>query len=117
MREPWFWRTQSAVAKMLTGLMAPAAVAYQAGQRIRWSLTRSVHASIPVICIGNASLGGVGKTPFAMLVDDVSFRIDDEGGIEEAVLDDIRLEDLGLSDQIHLPLLGNFGQSLGFLSG
>ena len=69
MREPWFWRTQSAVAKMLTGLMAPAAVAYQAGQRIRWSLTRSVHASIPVICIGNASLGGVGKTPFAMLVE------------------------------------------------
>ena len=68
MREPWFWRSRSLTARAATAALFPAALAYQAGQRLRWSFTRPYRAEIPVICIGNATLGGVGKTPFAILV-------------------------------------------------
>ena len=68
MREPWFWRSRSLAARAAAALLAPAAAAYQAGQSLRRAATIPAKASIPVICIGNATLGGAGKTPFAMLV-------------------------------------------------
>lgn len=69
MREPWFWRSRSLTARAIAGALSPAAALYQAGQKLRWRMTKPQRAPIPVICIGNASLGGVGKTPFAMLVE------------------------------------------------
>ena len=68
MREPWFWRSDSLTARAVTGALFPLSLAYHAGQRLRWAATRPAKPAGPVICIGNATLGGVGKTPFAILV-------------------------------------------------
>ncbi|PQA87218.1 tetraacyldisaccharide 4'-kinase [Marinicaulis flavus] len=67
MREPWFWRTDTPTARALAALLTPAAWIYQAGHRLRWAMTKPAKASLPVICVGNATLGGAGKTPFAIL--------------------------------------------------
>lgn len=68
MREPWFWRSDAPTARAMTVLLAPAAALYQAGHRLRAAMARPAKAALPVICIGNATLGGAGKTPFAILV-------------------------------------------------
>ncbi|MEM9619681.1 MAG: tetraacyldisaccharide 4'-kinase [Pseudomonadota bacterium] len=66
MREPWFWRSHSMTAKVISTVLAPATALYDLGQQVRWRLTTPATPAIPVICVGNASLGGVGKTPFAI---------------------------------------------------
>ncbi len=68
MREPWFWRSDAIAARVAAGALAPLALAYDAGQRLRRAAAAPAEAPGPVICIGNATLGGVGKTPFAILV-------------------------------------------------
>lgn len=68
MREPWFWRSPSIAARAVRAAFSPLSLAYRAGQSLRRTLTRPHRASVPVICIGNATLGGAGKTPFAILV-------------------------------------------------
>jgi len=68
MREPWFWRSDALAARVAAGALAPLALAYDAGQRLRRAAAAPAEAPGPVICIGNATLGGVGKTPFAILV-------------------------------------------------
>jgi tetraacyldisaccharide 4'-kinase len=66
MRAPWFWREQTLAARAVALGLAPLAALYDIGQRARWRMTAPKRAPVPVICIGNATLGGVGKTPFAM---------------------------------------------------
>lgn len=66
--EPWFWRERSLAASAASWALAPTALLYEAGQNLRRAATRPVRLSTPVICIGNATLGGVGKTPFALLL-------------------------------------------------
>lgn len=67
MREPWFWRADTLIAKATAGVLVPLSSAYDAAQRLRWTMTHPTQADGPVVCIGNATLGGVGKTPFAIL--------------------------------------------------
>ncbi len=64
MRDPAFWWTEISTAATL---LAPAAAVYGAvaARRMRqpgW------HAPVPVICVGNFTLGGGGKTPAAMAI-------------------------------------------------
>ena len=66
-KEPWFWRSTTLTARALTYSLMPAAVLYDAAQKARNNLTRATKVDKPVICIGNATLGGEGKTPFAIL--------------------------------------------------
>ncbi|MEO1197888.1 MAG: tetraacyldisaccharide 4'-kinase [Pseudomonadota bacterium] len=47
-------------------LLQPFGLAYDLGARTRIALTRPQHAACPVICIGNLTLGGAGKTPTAL---------------------------------------------------
>lgn len=67
MREPHFWtvtdpRTRAA-APALKLLMSPLAALYRiAGQR-RIAKAKPFDSGLPVICIGNLTLGGAGKTP------------------------------------------------------
>lgn len=68
MREPWFWRSNSLTARVVTGALFPLSAAYDAGQRLRRAATTPAKPAGPVICVGNATLGGVGKTPFAILI-------------------------------------------------
>ncbi len=67
-REPWFWRSDTMAAKAITTVLSPLSGLYDLGQRLRWRLTQPHQPSVPTICIGNATLGGVGKTPFAIAV-------------------------------------------------
>lgn len=64
--EPWFWRDRSLAAKAVALGLAPAAAIYDAAQK--WSMARRapITSARPVICIGAATVGGVGKTPFAL---------------------------------------------------
>jgi tetraacyldisaccharide 4'-kinase len=59
MREPRFWWRKPGLQ---SGLLAPLAAAYETitGARMRGYGAR---AGIPVICVGNFTLGGAGKTP------------------------------------------------------
>jgi len=66
MRAPWFWRDDTLAARAVTLGFAPLSALYDAAQRARWRMTAPKRAPVPVICIGNATLGGVGKTPFAI---------------------------------------------------
>jgi tetraacyldisaccharide 4'-kinase len=64
MREPPFWWRAAGIESRL---LAPAAAIYGAVAASR--LSRKGHrASVPVICIGNPTLGGAGKTPTAIAV-------------------------------------------------
>jgi len=62
------------------------------------------------------SLGGKDST-LSMLVNDLSVGIDDKTSVKEAVLDDLRLDGLGLGDDIHPPLACLFSQHIGFRAG
>jgi tetraacyldisaccharide 4'-kinase len=63
MREPAFWRRPRGIASLL----APLAAAY--GAVAAWRMTRpGASAGVPVVCIGNLTVGGAGKTPAAMAV-------------------------------------------------
>jgi tetraacyldisaccharide 4'-kinase len=61
MREPTFWRDDN----LLTRMLAPAAALYGAVADAR--MQRAGHrAGIPVLCVGNLTVGGAGKTPTAI---------------------------------------------------
>lgn len=58
---------------MLKIFSAPAAVLYKAGVILRhrlfdWGVLKSEKFDIPIICIGNITVGGTGKTPMAEMV-------------------------------------------------
>lgn len=58
---------------MLKFLLAPAAYAYKAGVTLRhrlfdWGILKSERFDIPVVCIGNITVGGTGKTPMAEMI-------------------------------------------------
>jgi tetraacyldisaccharide 4'-kinase len=64
MREPAFW---SRPAGLTSGLLSPLAAIYGAIAASR--MAGPAHdAGVPVICIGNPTLGGAGKTPTAIAV-------------------------------------------------
>lgn len=58
---------------MLKCLLAPAALLYKAGVTFRhrlfdWGILKSEKFDIPIVCIGNITVGGTGKTPMAEMV-------------------------------------------------
>jgi len=64
MREPAFWWGEGTLA---AGLLAPLGTAYGAvaAARLGW---RGRRAAVPVMCVGNPTVGGAGKTPTALAV-------------------------------------------------
>lgn len=72
MREPHFWRDYDRrsrdAAPVLRLLLTPFALAYSwAGQR-RLDAATPEDAGVPVVCVGNLTLGGAGKTPVTAVV-------------------------------------------------
>jgi tetraacyldisaccharide 4'-kinase len=68
MRAPEFWNAAAAgrdTAPMLRALLTPVSWAYgwAVARRLRSGLPH--HAAIPVLCVGNFTVGGAGKTPIA----------------------------------------------------
>lgn len=68
MKEPWFWRETTFAARLTAASLTPAAAIYNAARKARRALTRPFPAPLPILCVGNATLGGVGKTPFALML-------------------------------------------------
>ena len=64
MREPAFWWSASGLT---SGLLSPFAAVYGAVAARRMARPGRV-AGIPVVCVGNLTLGGAGKTPAAIAV-------------------------------------------------
>jgi len=61
---PKFWYEHSGIlAKILSFSLIPISCLYQLGSRIQRVFEKPRHIDIPVICIGNLNIGGVGKTP------------------------------------------------------
>lgn len=78
MQPPRFWYPAPADGTkpfrsglVLAGMLRPLAALYDFFGRRRIENTVPAHASIPVICIGNLTLGGTGKTPTALAVADI----------------------------------------------
>ena len=64
MREPSFWWRDTGIEALA---LAPFATAY--GAVAGYRMGRRGHPSgVPVICIGNLTVGGAGKTPTALAV-------------------------------------------------
>lgn len=64
MRDPAFWLRSPGIA---AGLLSPIAASY--GAVASWRLAQSGRAvGVPVICVGNLTVGGAGKTPTAIAV-------------------------------------------------
>jgi tetraacyldisaccharide 4'-kinase len=66
MRPPEFWRADARgrdQAHALRMLLTPVSWAYAAVAAHRVRTTVSRHAPVPVVCVGNLTLGGAGKTP------------------------------------------------------
>ena len=64
MREPAFWWREAGIA---AGALAPLAAIYGAVSAARLR-RRGARAGVPVVCIGNFTVGGAGKTPAALAV-------------------------------------------------
>jgi tetraacyldisaccharide 4'-kinase len=64
MREPAFWRREAGLA---AGLLTPLAAVYGAVASGRLA-QRGARVPAPVVCIGNPTVGGAGKTPLTLAV-------------------------------------------------
>src|SRR5215831_6285843 len=64
MKAPVFWWREAGLA---ASLLAPLAAAY--GAVAGWRMQQpGRRAGVPVICVGNLTLGGAGKTPTALML-------------------------------------------------
>ena len=63
MREPAFWWRKPGLA---AALLTPLGAVYGAAAARRLA-RRGARAGVPIICVGNFTLGGAGKTPTAMV--------------------------------------------------
>src|SRR5690242_9232611 len=68
MREPRFWQQSrpGEHTQLPARLLAPAGYLYGVVSRWKQRLTKAARAPVPVICIGNITVGGAGKTPVAI---------------------------------------------------
>src|SRR6186713_2907679 len=64
MRAPDFWRRRTTLARLL----APLGALYGATVAFKARRARPADPAIPVICVGNLTAGGSGKTPVAIAV-------------------------------------------------
>jgi len=65
MRPPDFWNHRHGrdAAPVIRTLLSPLSWLYTRAVRRRFKTTESYDVGIPVICVGNATMGGTGKTP------------------------------------------------------
>lgn len=62
MKPPRFWTKDGVLALALS----PLAALVSLSGMLRHRLTRPVHAAVPVLCVGNVTVGGTGKTPVVL---------------------------------------------------
>lgn len=73
MKQPYFWSSgldprSRAAAPVTRALLTPLEALYVWGYRRKWQRAQPMPAPVPVICVGNVTVGGVGKTPVVALL-------------------------------------------------
>ncbi|MFN3934957.1 tetraacyldisaccharide 4'-kinase [Parvibaculum sp.] len=69
MREPRFWYPEKRnSASLAAHLLTPAGYLYGLAGRIRHRSKKPERAAVPIICVGNITAGGAGKTPVAIAI-------------------------------------------------
>jgi tetraacyldisaccharide 4'-kinase len=71
MRPPEFWKADVSgrdTAGMLRALLTPVSWVYAAVAAHRYRTTITRHAPVPVVCVGNFTVGGAGKTPLTRAI-------------------------------------------------
>jgi tetraacyldisaccharide 4'-kinase len=74
MHAPDFWRSDSAQAKSCATLLSPLGAVYGLSVRLRHAASRPYRSKARVICIGNLTVGGSGKTPVAIAIAEMAAR-------------------------------------------
>jgi tetraacyldisaccharide 4'-kinase len=64
MKTPAFWNSQN----LISYLLLPFSWIYGAAALLRQRLAKPTHLPVPVICVGNLTAGGAGKTPVALYI-------------------------------------------------
>jgi tetraacyldisaccharide 4'-kinase len=64
MKTPKYWQSNSFVSKLLT----PLGKLYGLATALRLKIKKSKKAAVPVICVGNITAGGTGKTPVSISI-------------------------------------------------
>lgn len=68
MRAPDFWERDDTVSRLICATLSPFSVIYNASVRWKARSSKPYHTHVPVICVGNISAGGTGKTPIAISI-------------------------------------------------
>ncbi|HAE50215.1 MAG TPA: tetraacyldisaccharide 4'-kinase, partial [Tistrella mobilis] len=69
MKAPEFWGRQAKpVERPLLWALAPLSLVFRAAGALRRLLARPARAGVPVLCVGNLTAGGAGKTPTALAI-------------------------------------------------
>lgn len=72
LKTPSFWyKDKLGVSSLWELAFWPLSFVYEAGHRLRFSSKSTFRANIPVICVGNVTAGGSGKTPVALALHDL----------------------------------------------
>jgi tetraacyldisaccharide 4'-kinase len=69
---PSWWHGSAPADRLKAALLAPAGWLYGAAARSRFALARPYRSSLPVICVGNFTVGGAGKTPLALALAEIA---------------------------------------------
>lgn len=111
LKTPTFWYPKTSETPLLASLMAPASWLYSVGHSIHQSMGHHEKVDIPIICVGNLTAGGSGKTPTCIalmelvkekiLAQKPAFITRGYGGDEEQIL------------QKHAPVLINANRVVG----
>ncbi|HCX66496.1 MAG TPA: tetraacyldisaccharide 4'-kinase, partial [Rhodobiaceae bacterium] len=69
MREPRFWYpAKRGSVPLAARFLSPLGSLYSLAGHLRVAKTKPEKAAVPVICIGNVTVGGTGKTPLALTI-------------------------------------------------
>jgi tetraacyldisaccharide 4'-kinase len=66
MRAPNYWHRKTPGAKAFTALLSPLAAAYGLGVKFSRKHKKTFQPRANIVCVGNLTLGGAGKTPIAI---------------------------------------------------
>ena len=62
----WYGATPSVTASVMAGLLSPLAALYGWAVRMRYARATPYRSRLPVVCVGNLTAGGTGKTPLTL---------------------------------------------------
>jgi tetraacyldisaccharide 4'-kinase len=65
---PGWWHGKRPADRLKAALLAPAGFLYGNAAKARFAFTKPYRSSLPVICVGNFTVGGAGKTPLALAI-------------------------------------------------